>query len=683
MSRGVHVSTAVIMLFASAGIAAESSIPDFDSSKHVLEHVSICYSPEEIERAKTAADPVLRAIRERLIAEADAALKLEVRPLDESWWKSASTRPWAQTYPEVFENTWVRPSAYATPAETLATAYLVTGRKAYADKAIALLMNLAPYSFSAEHYDVGMNYSVWGMPALRAYDIVMRLMTPRQRHDFDACMTRLARAVLRNDIYWIENNIGGGINNHLAWHKAMLGLLGMYYHRPQCVEYAMYGRRGMASLLKDGLVDHGLWRESSLNYQFAAIAPMMIFADAEERVGGRGIRLSELATPNGHSLKKACDAMFDVLAPDCLIPPIGDAYGRRQRLWQNPIYETAFALWGDAKYAWLIKQNPRPSYRLLFAPALPANAAAPPIRSSLWREHGYVFLRSNENEKYWNNPDALCAFLTYDRSGVHANADKLSLSLFGRGRMLLSDVEGRATAIHAFSSRIQSQLNRGALAQNTVMIDGRDQRFSPKMLDLIEYRAAPDEKVATVADGRGVLYDGVRQMRSIWLMERYVLDVFQVRCDKPRQIDWVMHVLDEKAALAGDGRTAREQAQALELPRGGAWTWLRDARSYKPAGDVRLEWREAEASVRLIMLNSGAERVILCGFPSTDQPDSPSIPMLIVRHRGDSAIFAALWLIGDGPKVAKLRQLSSRDGKLIFEVEGDGAKAVHLVPALR
>jgi len=66
-------------------------------------------------------------------------------------------------------------------------------------------------------------------------------------------------------------------------------------------------------------------------------------------------------------------------------------------------------------------------------------------------EHGYAFLRSHENELYWNNPDAVCAFLTYDRSGVHANADKLNLMLFGRNRMLLTDAESLATVPHAFS----------------------------------------------------------------------------------------------------------------------------------------------------------------------------------------------------------------------------------------
>ncbi len=658
------------------------NVPDFDSSDASTRHPRVFFSAAEIERARGVTDVRLEAARQRLLVEADHAFKLEIKPIDEGWWKSASTRPWNETYPEVFQNTWIIPGASATPAEALATAYLLTGEAGYARKAIALLMNLAPYSFQAEHYDVGMNYSVWGVSALRAYDVVLPLMSAEQRQAMDACMTRLARAVLKNDVYWIEHDIGGGINNHLAWHKAMLGLLGLFYDRPPLVEYAMTGPRGIVPLLEDGLVDHGLWCESSLNYQFAAVAPMMYLADAQKRLGHRPA-LHEITGADGRSLKQACDAMFDVLAPDGMIPPIGDAYGRRQRLFANPLYETALSLWGDSRYAWLMNRNARWSNRSVFGPVPRGDASAPPIRSVILPEHGYVFLRSHADDEYWDNDRALCAFLTYDRSGVHANADKLSLSLFGNRRMLLADVEGVATVPHAFSSRIQGELNRGALAQNTVMIDGRDQRCSPRMLRLTEYRDLPDEKRATAADEEGILYDGVRQMRTVAMTAQYVLDVFQVRCDAERQIDWVMHVLDEKAFPAGEGKEIADKSMPFTVPNTGAWVWLRDVRTWKPEGDFRLEWRDSESRVRMIMLDGAFDRVILCGFPSTDRPDSESSPMVLVRRTGDHATFAAIWLIGDAPKNATLRQLSQHGGKLVFEVDTGNASRIHHVPLLR
>src|SRR5690606_11136217 len=98
--------------------------------------------------------------------------------------------------------------------------------------------------------------------------------------------------------------------------------------------------------------------------------------------------------------------------------------------------------------------------------------------------------------------------------------------------------EGEATVPHAFSSQIQRELNRGGLSQNTVMIDGRDQRGSPTLLRLVEYRDLPDDKRVTAADETGILYDGVRQMRTVCMTPDYVLDIYQVDCGAtPRQID--------------------------------------------------------------------------------------------------------------------------------------------------
>lgn len=53
------------------------------------------------------------------------------------------------------------------------------------------------------------------------------------------------------------------------------------------------------------------------------------------------------------------------------------------------------------------------------------------------------------------------------------------------------------------------------------------------------------------------------------------------------------------------------------------------------------------------------------------------------RRTGDRATFAAIWLIGDAPKNAVLRQLSQHGGKLVFEVGTESASRVHHVPLLR
>lgn len=646
-------------------------------------HPRVFFSGEETQaaRRRVERDPAARAILDRFLADVREHLELTIEPIDETWWQEAKNKPWDETYPEVFMNTFRIPWRYGYAAGELATAWLLTGEEEYARTAEDMLMNLVDYSFEPEHYDVGMNYAIWAMHALKAYDILMPRLAPDRRRAVDAMMTRMADAVARNDLYWIRYDIGGGINNHLAWHKMILGLLGLFYDRPEMTAFCLDGPRGLVPLLEDGLLDDGLWIESSLVYQFTAIAPMLVFADCQRRVGDEPCLL-DLTAANGRTLKQSFDAMFNVLAPDGMIPPIGDAYGARRRLWDLPIYDIAWKAWGDPRYAWVLNRAEKPALPLLFAPPVPADAPPPAVRTILLPEHGYAFLRSHHDEAYWGD-EAWCAFLTFDRSDVHANADKLSLMLFGQGRMLLSDVEGRATVPHAFSARIQRELNRGALSQNTVMIDGRDQRYHPDLLRLIEFRDLPEEKRVTAADLDGQLYDGVRQMRTVAMTPDYILDVFQVDTgETPRQIDWIIHVMDENATAPPDRNPAIERAEPFQLPETGPWTWLRDAVSYVPDGPVTFDWTDGEARLRLHMLDPGAERVILCGYPATDEPDTDTIPMVMVRRRAATAVFAAVWLIGERPADVTLRRLEPRDDKLFFEVTADGHARRHWLPAL-
>ena len=658
-------------------------IGTLDGSDFVTGGPRVFYSQEEIAHARTRLenDEATRAVLKGLTDQADEALELEIEPFDAQWWPAIQDDSWQANYPHVFENTWVIPVGYARPMGQLATAWLLTGKQAYADKAIELMMHLTTYTFQAQHYDVGMNYSIWGFDLLRAYDILGATLTAEQRRAVDDLISRLAHEVLINHVFWVQNDIGGGINNHLAWHNAMLGLIALFYDRPEIIDYCTTHRRGFEALIEDGLLDHGLWRESSLVYQFAAIAPMFVFARAEARMGAED-PLSERTLANGRTLKQGFDAMFDVLAPDGLIPPLGDAYAMRQRLWNMPLYEQVWSLWRDPHHAWLVSLNPEASADALFMPPLPEQLTPPPIRSILLPEHGYVFLRTHSDADYWQNDAARCAFLTYDRSNVHANADKLSVMWFGEGRMLLSDVEGKTTSVHAFSSQIQRELNRGALSQNTVMIDGRDQICHPRMLRLIEYNDLPTEKRVSAGDLEGILYEGVRQMRTISLTEEYMLDVFQVACDRERQIDWIMHVMDEKAELVSEEGSPVASAEPYALPQEGAWRWLRDAVSFEVERPIELAWQEGDIRVGLHMLDPGDAKVIHCGYPATDEPDSDSIPMLFVRRNGTQAVFAAVWTVGERLPSVTLEQRPDREGRFVYEVTVGDTTRVHLVPTL-
>jgi hypothetical protein len=680
------VFTNVFALIASAAMglgpdaAPLADIPALSHETVRRETPFLFFSPEAIARARTLArtEP-LAPVFAKLEADAKKAMDVSLEPFPTAWWEAIKDKPWSETYPEIYLHTNIEPNKVAQAMSNLVFYALITDDAAAYEKAEQMLMHLTTFSFEPVHYDVGMNYSIWAYQALRAYDALFARLDAAQRARLDDFFTRFGRAVLKNDRYWIENGIGGGINNHLAWHRLSIGLLGLFYDQEALVSYCLDGPRGLVRLIELGTLDDGLWLESSLVYQFAAIVPLAMYADCAHRAGVPRDLVDETFA-DGRTLKQLFDAMIGVLFPNGLIPPIGDAYGMRQRLFDVPTYEWTWGFWRDPAHAWLLQHAKQRSVYALFSPPIPDEAvAAPAIRSRLYADHGYAFLRTAADGAYWFS-DARCAFLTYDRSSVHSHNDALNLMLFGYGKLLLPDVEGKATVPHAFSSAIQGELNRGGLSQNTVMIDGASQRSIPDLLELCEFRNLPAEKRVTAADLRGQLYPGVRQQRTVVLNEAYCLDVFQVVCDKPRQIDWVTHVFDD-----GAERVAGAAVTPVEPPsREGAWRWLRDFQAAPVDEAWHGVWKRDDVYCRIDMLGQAGTTVTECGYPATDQPDSGSVPMLMVRRAAPRTTYVAVYTAGrDEPRAPTIRELPGQDNRLLYEVSCGGVTRRHVIRRLR
>ncbi len=600
-------------------------------------HPFLFYTRDQIARAqKRAETDHYAAALSNLNREADKAQSVTPASMDNAWWRKEKEKPWSETYPVIFEKTCLEPLRMARPAFYAALRYTLFGNAGDAKAAKKLLLHLSDYTFEYEHYDVGMNYAVWGHLVLNAYDLLFSLFEKEEHATMERFFSRMAQAVLKNDIYWIENNIGGGINNHLAWHKMLLGAAGLFYGKDQLVRYALHGRRGICPLLDAGLVDNGLWCENSLNYHFTAIIPMVLFAEALLHTGYKE-NLYTLRTAGGRTLRQPFDAMFDVLFPDGSIPPIGDTYGMRKKLQDEYFYTVVAGRFGDPRYKWLLeKRKPERPESLLAEPA-PAASQPPRMTSRLFRDHGYAFLRSSADADYWKG-NGWSAFLTFAKSGVHGHQDTLSLMLFSKGTLLLPDVEARSTVPHSFSSAIQRQLNRTALSQNTVMIDGRDQRGIRKNLSLDRFTAGTDAHIVAASDTEGLLYKGVSQSRTIIACKNYVFDVFQVKSETPRQIHWIAHTIgtpgDVTATVA-----LKPAENTLTHP---AASWLSDFRTGSGSGPITITTEND--TVRYIMQIAAcpSTAATVCGYPETDRPESPRIPMILLERKEKETVFCVL-----------------------------------------
>ncbi len=254
---------------------------------------------------------------ERLTKEA-GDLESEVLPTFETeWWNEASTKPWAAIYPQIAQHTYFAVLQPCIKARNTAIAYAVTQDESLSSIVQRVLLHYAGYDFFAEHPDVGMNWSIWCLSLLQAYDLVRDTVCPDGGGRIDAFFDSALAAVRKNDEWWLRDNMGGLFNNHFAWHKIFIGSCGIFYNRPDMIEYAVEGNQGFRELIENGIRDDGLWFESSLNYHFAALVPLVEMASELSNSGTR-IDLWNRTFANGRRLRDlvagALDAYLSVVS---------------------------------------------------------------------------------------------------------------------------------------------------------------------------------------------------------------------------------------------------------------------------------------------------------------------------------------------------------------------------------
>jgi len=251
--------------------------------------------------------------------------------------------------------------------------------------------------------------------------------------------------------------------------------------------------------------------------------------------------------------------------------------------------------------------------------------------------------------------------------------------LFGCGKLLIPDIEAKATVPHAFSAKVQRQLNRSALSQNTVMIDNRDQRGIGEKLRLVQFSDTPEEKSVTAADFKGLLYEGVKQSRTVIVTSEYVLDVFQIAAQTRHDIKWIIHTIG----------TPDSQRSSVELKPGDTkmpspGSWLRDYRTATIDRPIRLEWSEDSVNFAMTMAGAPKTKLITCGYPTTDESDCPTTPMVLIERRAAATVYAAVYQAKNGqlPEI-QAKQAEAGPDRLCFQVTGPWGRRIHLMPRLR
>lgn len=589
----------------------------------------------ELARKRVRGEDWAKQLLARIVAD---ARQLEAEPLpafDREWWQVARTKRMQDIYPDVHRYAGAGvggPMRYLTEA---AIAYALTGEQRYLESACKVLRHYATYVFEARHPDVGMTWGSWGMAGLRTYDLIYAAVNADDRKIFDDLFARLFAAVMQNDRDWLREKWGGALNNHYAHHHRLIGTYGLFYGKPEYVTYAMESEQGLRVLIENAGLDDGLWHESSLNYHFTGVGPIAEFATILANAG-HALDLWNQAFARGRRLRDYILAPIATLFPDETFPTIGDTYGRRGGYRSSQTAFEAYDALGDPQLGWVLR-NARPPASALFLQRLPPNGGTPPeMKSRVWPEHGYVALRSQEGAEYWKG-EGYSAFLSFDRNGIHSHRDKLGLQIYGRQAHLAVDPEAVASAPHAFSSRVQSELNRETVCHNTLMVDGKNHAWLNEKLDLSEVAEIADGRMATVSDLQQRVYRGVGLMRTVVVTPQFVLDVFQAESGTSHTYDYLFHSYDDRGgfAIAGDFQPGR-------LAAGPPWNWLKNPREATLDSAWSATARQGSLVARLTVAGEAGTRVLTCDFPRNDTFEGTPIPMLMVRRTAKSAVFVAV-----------------------------------------
>jgi hypothetical protein len=657
LSLTLRIALAAIIL---AAISSEATA--------VATHPCLMTTPAGIERARkrVRTEPWARDIVRKLEKHAEVLESEKLPVFEKDWWKEASKKRWQDIYPEVNHHTMFAVVGPMTKAADTAILYAATGDTKYAQLVRKVLLHYTRYEFFAEHPDVGLNWSVWCLRALYAYDIIYPTLPQADRAEIDSFFNRAMQAIKAHDEWWIRENPGGQFNNHFAWHKLFIGTYGLFYGRQDLLDYAMESNQGIRELIENGSRDDGLWLESSLNYHFTAVDAIAALAH-HLRNSGHSLNLWNHRFANGRSLKGLLTAPIGVLFPDETLPTIGDSYGARKKLGSVRWYWAAYDAYRLPEIAWILRDCTERPAEALFLEALPTAPTAPSMKTRIWPEHGYIALRTQEGTDYWRG-DGYSVFLSFDLDGIHSHRDKFGLMVFAKGSHIAIDPEALSSAQHAFSSNIQSELNRSTICHNTVMVDGRDHNPIGAKLELVDFVDVPDTKLATVADSRGLVVPGVRMSRTVAAAPDYVLDVFQVASDEEHVYDYLFHGLDNEGVFRTDGNMT-----SVDLPCYIPWRWLKNARQREVSADWHVVGLQGNLTARLTVLGEPGTNLITCEFPSKDNLEPPSYPMLVARRKARQTVFVSVLQAERGalPPI-KLSAREDRHGLMRVSVDCQG-----------
>lgn len=473
-----------------------------------------------------------------------------------------------------------------------------------------------------------------------------------------------------------------------------LGLYGYMRNDKKAVDEAINGKWGFKALLA-GFRDNGSFWPEPKSYSTGYVGACTLMLAEASRHNGWPENLYEYEDPEtGASIHKMILALIGSCTPDGYSLSNGESsesikcVGDTIAVIRPNIFSVSdvdpcnrlvmyYNIYRDPVIGWALERVPEKARccmiywnesSLLYGTEVDS-ISAPDAESRVFQEIGDAIIRSDESSDYWNGNATTVHFRNGASIQYHSANDHFSIAVNAFGKNLfnhwtlywdyLSPRKGRAN---------NTPLTHRIINHNTVTVDFKEpdrsvihmKRETPEIPGVCFSDISRSGNMKIIS-AEGEIYDGVRQKRTIGVVDEYVIDIFSVNSDSMHNYDYTLHSWGE-CNISGTGPAETYDMVNSEYGFGkidGSShirpdnVWLADAKIRKATGDAVIDFRDRDGKgIRTYLQYCPDTKVISAGTPAyvsvkgwDDIPQSgvpERKPMAIVRRNCKSTTFVAV-----------------------------------------
>jgi hypothetical protein len=420
---------------------------------------------------------------------------------------------------------------------------------------------------------------------------------------------------------------------------------------------------GFAQQIAHSFFADGTFWEGQIGYTYYTFSALVQIAEMAWRSGidlwrlelpglrelPAGARHEDFGPPGPRSIRYGLDALFYRAFPNLSCARVGDSRLTSIR-GDVRIFGPAYRRLQDPKYAWLIKKRDGKELQdyLYGVHDLPPghfsfeNDADIGLTGqhrngcTLFPDGGYALLRGNGDDV-----EATCLEMHYGPYGSgHDHPDKLHVTLYGLDAVLAPDAGpwGYGNPMHLTWAKQTIAHNTVTIDQvaqypqgkrNTIWAGERGGKLSAGKLIYFH----PGKKLKAARATCDNAYDGCLLDRTLVLLNPFLIDVYRVRCDSARQIDWAWQAYGQAASSP---QLTRSDAPLSQAP---GYTHLEELRVGQSPGAWDVRWSDQGRSLRMHQLTETDTTLVLAKVPSTDRPRTAAI----ARRKAEATAFISVF----------------------------------------